>query len=396
MILLEASSAMLNVDGGASFGGPGETGWDQARAALTGEASIFTAELGGDASVEDLVHLGLAVYGHDEPAPGEHELLVQYGPCMRDNFAWALDPDSSCEAPGCEDPWGGPIIEWSFKDGAVEDPPGFDAPTRSHMPQCAGAEACAGSGAFLHLGLELIAANQAAYYAAASEPEAPFPANPATTFINILVTRGDYAGYSTDAQVQAALEAMHADGITTYVIAFGDGSDTPEALETLTKLAGWGSGGELGPYAADGQAELAATLVAIIDAIAFDPCCAYTDCSENPEPTTGEPDPTPTTGEESTDTGTEGSTGDTGESSSGEESTDTGTEGSTGGSSEGVGDEIGDEASGDTVATGDSLGDDLPTDEGCECSASAGGGRTSAFALGLALFLLARRRRRRD
>ena len=38
----------------------------------------------------------------------EERLLVQYGPCMRDNLAWALDPSTSCDAPGCTDPWGLP------------------------------------------------------------------------------------------------------------------------------------------------------------------------------------------------------------------------------------------------------------------------------------------------
>jgi hypothetical protein len=55
MILLDASSAMLNVDGMA--GSMGETGWDQARAALVGGNSLFDAPL-GSTTVANFAHFG--------------------------------------------------------------------------------------------------------------------------------------------------------------------------------------------------------------------------------------------------------------------------------------------------------------------------------------------------
>src|SRR5690606_398709 len=145
MILLDASSSMLNANNVAAP--MGATGWDQARDALAGADSLFDVNI-GVGTVEDVSHLGLAVFGSNMPAPGEQKILVNYGPCMKDNFGWALDPETSCEMPGCDDPWGGPTITWTFKDG-TQDPPGFDAPTQSHMPQCGAAfqmpGACLGS-----------------------------------------------------------------------------------------------------------------------------------------------------------------------------------------------------------------------------------------------------------
>ena len=109
MVLLDASSSMLNVNMGTMAGGMGMTGWDQAREALSGVDSLFDLDIGIGA-VEDVTHLGLAVFGHNAPNPGEQKILVDYGPCMKDNFAWALDPATSCDMPGCDDPWGGPPI----------------------------------------------------------------------------------------------------------------------------------------------------------------------------------------------------------------------------------------------------------------------------------------------
>src|SRR5690606_38306901 len=101
MVLLDASSSMLNV--GMAPGGPGQTGWDRARAALaSGANSLFDVEVESvGRPVEDLIHLGLTVFGGANPP--EEKILVQYGPCMQDNFAWALDPTTSCEQPGCDD-----------------------------------------------------------------------------------------------------------------------------------------------------------------------------------------------------------------------------------------------------------------------------------------------------
>jgi MYXO-CTERM domain-containing protein len=437
MVLLDASSSMLNVAGGTLAGEPGQTGWDKAREALAGNAdSLFDLELinlPGQA-VEDVVHLGLAVFGHNAPAPGEQRILVDYGPCMRDNFAWALHPGSSagCEPVGgactsdadcgaglciagqCHDncsvdPWGGPPIVWEFQDG-TQQPPGFDAPTWSHMPQCTGNNAfCSGSGTYTHLGLQLIKANKDAYLAAAMQANAAYPATAETQFVNILITDGQYTGYSTNAQVQTELEQMYADGITTYVIGFGDGVDTPAAIAQLNSMADWGSGATLDYYDANNQAALEAALADIIASISFDPCCAFNDCSENPEPTTFEPDPEPdddddetTTDETTTDeTTTESSTTSDETETDGSSSEDATTTEESGSESEG-GTEVGttdaeDLFPTDETATGDTSVDGNFDDGAGDCNcASEPNERGLAGSLVLLALLGAIRRRRAE
>ncbi len=468
MVLLDASSSMLNINGGTLAGGAGTTGWDKAREALAGDVdSLFDLELVNvpGQAVEDVVHLGLAVFGHNAPAPGEQKILVDYGPCMRDNFAWALHPGSSaacepvdpvcafdvdcgvgnvcrngtchaacatpldcggglvCAAGGCAcdadtdcgaglciagechdncsvDPWGGPPIIWDFQDG-TQSPPGFDRPTDSHMPQCVGNNAfCSGSGTYTHLGLQLIKTNQQQYLANAQMLGAEFPANAQTQFINILITDGQYTGYSTNAQVQAELEQMAAAGITTYVIGFGDGVDTPAAIAQLGSMADWGSGGTLDYYDANNQAALELALSTIIASISFDPCCAFNDCSENPEPTGDEPDPVPSDESDTTTTTTDAETTtdttDTTDTTTADDtsSTDTTTDtsstdtSSTDGSKSSGGDEV------DTTATGGS-GDDVATSpDDCNCrSGSSEGGLAGSLLLVLAGMVRRRRGR---
>ena len=103
MIILDASSSMLNINQGTvnpplgEAGGAGQTGWDQAREALAGTNSIFDAILPSGEAVEDLVHLGLIVFGSANTPlfptlTDEQRVLVDYGPCMKDNFEWALNP----------------------------------------------------------------------------------------------------------------------------------------------------------------------------------------------------------------------------------------------------------------------------------------------------------------
>lgn len=315
MVILDASSSMLNSGGGAMAAPKGESGWDQARLALAGDQSMFDVEanVGTDLLVEDLVQLGLLVFGDNTPAPGEQKVLVNYGPCMKDNFRWALSPEIShpnCPAPDytplleiddyitpdCDDPYNGPPITWEFEAvvGGLPDPhsdpqgPGFDADTQTHMPRCDGAgPACAGSGTYIHLGLELAAANQAQFHA---EQEPMGNVDGATPYRNILLTHGRYDGYSTDAQVQAALEAMYQNGITTYVIGLGDGADTPQAVMNLQNMAHWGSGGNQDYIPAENQQQIEQALAGIVDSNSFEPCCQYSDCSSVFEPTTGEPD----------------------------------------------------------------------------------------------------------
>lgn len=440
MVLLDASSSMLNIAGGTQAGPMGGTGWDQARDALSGANSLFDQQVFGDQAVENLVHLGLAVFGHN--APEEQKLLVDYGPCMKDNFAWALDPNSSCDAPGCTDPWGGPLISWTFKDGSLVDPPGFDSKTLSHMPQCSAANPnqafCSGSGTYTHLGLQLIQQNIADYKAVCTAPMAPYACDANTKFINILVTDGNYN--STAAQVQGPLEQMYADGISTYVIGFGDAP----GLAQLNQMAGWGSGGTEMAYDANNQAALEAALASIIEQVTFDPCCGFVNCANNPEPTTLEPDPLPMSTEsdtgETTDgpgTGTETDTGVGPGTDTEEPGTDTNppvtttdpTDGpttdtptTTGDTTDGTGDSI--SGTGETPTTGSTVSGgsnvtatatdgpdtetgagpatdtDVPTldsVDGCGCTVDDTEGQTrgllaSLFSLGLAGFIRRRRR----
>lgn len=304
MVLLDASSSMLNVGGKA--GTMGTTGWDQARDALSGANSLFDIEVNNGKNVaEDLIHLGLAVFGHNAPAPGEQKILVDYGPCHKDNFDWALNPATSCVAPGCTDPWKGPPITWTFQVSPPTIPMGKKAPfddlTKSHMPKCDGnMPICTGSGTYTHLGLQLIKQNQAAYHTAAQMMNAPFPANAGTTYANILVTDGQYTNYSTDAQVQAELQAIYNTAglnnkVTTYVIGFGDQLNDPNSILQLRKMACWGSGGNFANnmcsapgtdkyFDANNQAELEAAFKMILESQEFDPCCQFNDCSVADEP----------------------------------------------------------------------------------------------------------------
>jgi hypothetical protein len=190
---------------------------------------------------------------------------VNYGPCHGDNFAWALDPATACEPPGCDDPYDAPPIVWTFKDGSLADPPGFAEPTLNHMPACQLSNqlpaACVGSGTFLHLGLELIRDNIAAHKAAC--PQAELACTDDTPFINILIVDGKYN--STDAQVQAPLTAMFAEGVTTHVIGFQDAVNPAQ----LAKLADWGSGGQLAPHLTANQDQLEMDLALILATLDF-------------------------------------------------------------------------------------------------------------------------------
>jgi MYXO-CTERM domain-containing protein len=438
MVLLDASSSMLNV--GNTFGTENNTGWDGARTALAGTNSIFDLTVSSGEAVEDLSQLGLSVFGHNDP--DESKVLVDYGPCTKDNFAWALDPNTSCDSPGCTDPWAGPPITWTFKDGSTQDP-FFDQQTLSHMPKCdeyPGESRCLGSATWTHLGLNLVASNQAAYHANATMMGALYPANDQTQYFNILITDGNYT--SSDAQVQNSLEAMYTDNITTYVIGFGEYNNF---LTDLNNMASWGSGGtNTTAFVAANQTELEMQLQTIIDNLAFDPCCGFNDCTFVPEPTTEEPDDTTTsttttgdgdgdsgtttgdgdgdsggdgdtsttgdgdgdtttTGDGDGDTTTTGGDGDSGGDGDGDTSTTTGGDGDTGGDttsggttdSDSATDTGGDTMASDTGDTGDAGIDDVGGDDGCNCDATGDsqGGGLLGF-LGLGLLGLTRRRRR--
>lgn len=302
MVLLDASSRMLNLDGAKAP--PGLGGWEQARAALAADG-LFAA----DTDLGDLIdgmQVGLAVYG--DATPAEERLLNQYGACHLDNIAWAIDPMTSC-GPGCNDPFGPPPILWTSQDGSLVDPPGFDDPTLSHMPRCDSSgdpnqDGCFGSDGALHRGLQLVQDNLAAYKLACADPSASQPCDTNTTFLNLLISSGLFE--SPEADVQAALVAMHAAGVTTLVLGVGEHLDEPVAQANLAKLAEWGSGATQGPFTAATQAELAAELAGILDAINFDPCCKFNDCSAIVETITDDPpepppDPEGTTGESASD-----------------------------------------------------------------------------------------------
>ncbi|MCA9698581.1 MAG: flagellar biosynthesis protein P, partial [Myxococcales bacterium] len=372
----DASSSMLNVNGGSQFGSMGQTGWDQAREAIAGDGSMLAADL-GDAAAEDAFLFGLAVFGHS----GEEKLMFQYGPCARENLYWALDPANSCELPGCTDPWGGPPITWTFKDGSIENPPAFSQQTLSHMPSCTGNIFCAGSGTYTNLGLQLIKNNQIQYHQAAQLPNALYPANNGTQYINILITDGQYIGYATDAQVQTELEAMANAGIVTWIIGFGDGVDTPQAIARMENMADWGSSGVNDYLDANNQAELEMALLQIIEGLDHDPCCVTGDCYESPEPVAAdEPDPLPpvdtTGGDSTTDSTTDGGTSSDGTTDAGTGSdgtTDSTSSGSDTSSSDGVTESdagTGTATAADEIDGGSDTGPGLDDggDQGCNCS----------------------------
>lgn len=420
MVLLDASSSMLNVDGDTQAGSQGTTGWDQARDTLSGLNSLFDQLTMTGLKSGDQGLFGLAVFGDVAPPPGEQRVLVDYGTCRKNHVAWALDPGSSCVPPGCTDPWSGPPIAWTFQDGSQLDPPGFLTPTLSHMPRCdLSAEkplACAGSGAATHLGLQLVQQNLAAYKALCAAPNADDPCDPDTRFVNILVTDGSYD--ASDAEVQAPLQAMHAAGVTTRVIGLGDLVD-PDQLDLM---ASWGSGGALPALLAQDQLELESALFAVVDGLDFDPCCPGLGCPVPPDPLPPPDDPICGDGEvaggEACDDGNDlegdgcfacqiegdtssgGSAGSTGEGSTGapasssgttlSPSTDSGapTTGSVGATTTTT------TAAGTTAGTSDSAGTGPLFNPGIGCACATDPEAPPHLLLSMLLIAVARRRRR--
>ncbi|MBL9101621.1 MAG: flagellar biosynthesis protein P [Myxococcales bacterium] len=293
MVLLDASSSMLNLQGGAVRAPIGQGGWESARDSLAGDfAGVLLAET-ANGRAEELGLFGLAVFGGAQP--DESEVLVQYGPCHRENFEWALDPASSCVAPGCNDPYDEAPIVWTYRDGSMVGPL-FAEATLSHVPLCNPGsppnKGCFGSGTATHLGLLAVQANLAAYKAACAEPQAPLPCDGDTKFVNVLITDG--LPNSTMAQYSAPLVAMFDAGVTTHVIGLGDGVDTPQAIAALNDMAAKGSGGQLQYRDANNQLQLQAALADIVEGalVPLDPCCKVLAC-ETPFPVTAEPDPLP-------------------------------------------------------------------------------------------------------
>lgn len=279
MFVVDASSERLNTGGEPA--GEGGSDWDRMRAVLAvNEApqfldSIFSAEVDGPSGIvlSQIAHVGLIAFGN----VGDTVRVLDYGPCSRDNLEWALDPRTSCVAPGCTDPWGGPPIEWTSIDGSEVDPPDFARETISTMPRCEGTEGdpCAGSLAAVHAGIELATSNQADY-----EDATGYTHDDSTIFVNILLVGSEYTMASTNMQVQEALEAAFAAGTTTYVVAHGAGADapSPDLMAQLDSMAMWGSNGTFGPRIATSDQALHDAIREIVADLPL-PCCYTIDCS---------------------------------------------------------------------------------------------------------------------
>ena len=288
LVIMDGSSSMIEGDA------PGETKWDKARFALTGNPAapapidpgyvepVFSRTIaidGREVAIEDVIHLGLMTFS----TAAEQHLLVGFGPCMRDNFAWAMDPSTSCVAPGCTNPYAGYPITWTFQDSAAREPP-FVRPTSSYMPACnmtPSSTSCVGQipNTFTGEGLAFARTVIDGYKAA---PE-PFSTDAETRYVNILISDGQTSDGSAD--VQAPLEAMAAAGIDTYVIGFGTAADLDEAQ--LNQYAAWGQTSSaiiVDPNAAGGASGLANAIENVVLEIGVDACCVLNQCALDSEP----------------------------------------------------------------------------------------------------------------
>jgi cysteine-rich repeat protein len=304
LVIMDGSSSMIDGDA------VGQTKWDKARFALSGNPDapdpgddgyvepVFDRQIevgGRQAAIEDVVHLGMVAFADADTQTS----MVSFGPCMRDNFAWAMDPMTSCEAPGCTDPYAGYPIDWTTKHSATERDPPFVRETNSYMPPCnqtPGQAGCVGRTptTFTGQGLEFAEHVIAEY----KRDPGPFRLTDQTPFINILITDGETSDGSSD--VRAALSRMLADGIRTYVIGFGSNAELDEAQ--LRRYAEWGDTDVpiiVDPSDLGGAEALANALAEVVSGLAIDGCCVLQDCSADPEP----PDPKPVCGDGVVQTG---------------------------------------------------------------------------------------------
>ncbi|MET0390506.1 MAG: VWA domain-containing protein [Polyangiales bacterium] len=289
LITMDASTSMLE---GSQ---PGATKWDKARFALSGNPAApkptdpgyvepvltHTVSLNGrDVAIEDLVHLGMVAFAGAE----QQQLMFGFGPCMRDNIAWAMDPATSCVAPGCSDPYGGGPLSWTFKDSDSDRDPHFVRTTHSYMPACLGDAAAGGCGGtlpttFTGQGLDFARQTIRNY----KTNSAPFSQTDQTRYVNVLVTDGQTSEGSSD--VQAALEGLVADGVDTYVIGFGSEGELDSAQ--LEQYAIWGNTRQaitVDPSQPDSAAALADALAAVVTSLGLDSCCVLNQCATEPEP----------------------------------------------------------------------------------------------------------------
>ncbi len=288
LVTMDASTSMIV--GSA----PGESKWDQARFALAGNPAAPRPEDPGyvepvsrrrvqvgarEVAIEDVVHFGMVAFG----AADQQMLMADFGPCMRDNFAWAMDPATSCEPPGCSDPYGGSPLTWTFKNSDTDRSPPFVRATHSYAPACnatPGSNSCLGEVPTTFTGQGLAFSRQViADYKRAAQP---YQVNAATRFVNILVTDGQTSSGSSD--VQAALRALVAEGVNTYVIGFGTAAELDRAQ--LDQYAVWGDtqSAILVAPGAQGAAALADALAGVVMSLALEACCVLNDCAAEPEP----------------------------------------------------------------------------------------------------------------
>jgi hypothetical protein len=290
MIVMDGSSSML---AGRRLGG---NNWDKARFALAGSprssgtdqepvVPAFARELdvrGNVVTIEDVVHLGMLVFN----AADTQQLVVQYTPCATDNLRWAMDPYTSCEAPGCRDPYEGEPV-WTFKNSDVDRSPPFVETTFSFMPPCNpnGPLPCVGNvyNTYTAEGLEAALANVERYR---RNPGA-FELDERTRFANILITDGETA---PDSLPGPALERLADAGVPTYVIGLepeGFSSDPIARLEVLDRYAEAG-GTELATLIEATERDIAdafaEAVTRIIDDLGTDPCCQPNHCQDDPEP----------------------------------------------------------------------------------------------------------------
>jgi len=288
LVTIDASTSMLVGDAA------GASKWDKARFALAGNPaapnpgdpgyveSVLSRRLqvgSREVAIEDVVHFGMVAFA----TASEQKLIAGFGPCMRDNFAWALDPATSCRPPGCSDPYGGYPIEWTFQNSDRDRQPPFVRTTQSHMPACnqtSGSDSCVGQTptTFTGQGLEFARKVISDY----KQDPKPFKIADGTRFVNVLVTDGQTSEGSSN--VQDALRGLTEDGVDTYVIGFGSGSEIDRAQ--LDQYAAWGNTERaivVDPNAR-GAAGLADALAGVVTSLGLESCCVLNDCSLQPEP----------------------------------------------------------------------------------------------------------------
>jgi cysteine-rich repeat protein len=291
MVVMDASTSMM------AGVGPGDSNWDKARYALAGNPAaknptdpgyvrpLFdrTVQVSGHSvAIEDVVHIGLM--GFNERTT--QKLMLQYAPCSRDNIEWAMDPYTSCIAPGCTDPYNDPDTNLVFTSVVSDQArlPRFVQTTTSFMPLCnpGGPQRCQGMvfNTYTGEGVNFARANVARYTA---NPGA-FRLDPDSPFVNILITDG-VTSPDDPLDAAAVLADMAQSGILTYVIGFGSPQDLDEAqLDSYASAGGTGTAVIVDPDQGDSANALADRLANVIQQIKIDPCCQLNDCSKTPEP----------------------------------------------------------------------------------------------------------------